>query len=269
MRRERGKFILFDLDEFGTWLNTADVSRVIITVQNHHTWLPAYRHFNPTNHFDLLQQMEHSHIERGFAEIAQNLNTFPDGTVAVCRSMDKIPAGIKGANYEAICIEHVGNFDHGGDVMAPVHRDAIVRLNAMLCRRFRIQPNANTLIYHHWWDLDSGRRTNGAGNTKSCPGTNFFGGNTVGHAETNFIPLVNQALGTVTTVQPIPVGTVLSTGRVDSDTLNVRVEPHAGGKLIKKLYKGVTVNAYEMSGIWHRIHPIEAHWVNSNYLIPA
>ncbi len=98
MKQQLGKFILFDVPEFASWLDTSSFSRVIHLLQCHHTYIPSYEHFHQTNHFDLLEAMERAHLERGFSEIAQNLTTFPDGSVAVCRSIDTIPAGIKGAN---------------------------------------------------------------------------------------------------------------------------------------------------------------------------
>src|SRR5262249_12642125 len=161
MKETQGKFILFDLAEFGAFLGSIAVSRVIQLVQNHHTFIPSYAHFNGSNHFERLRAMEAAHLERGFAEIAQNLTTFPDGTVAVCRSLDKIPAGIKGANTGGICIENLGNFDQGRDVMTAEQRATIVRVNALLCRRFNLQPNSDSIVYHHWFDLNTGERTNG------------------------------------------------------------------------------------------------------------
>ena len=41
--------------------------------------------------------MENQHKERGFAEIAQNFTTFPDGKIMGCRNINFVPAGIKGA----------------------------------------------------------------------------------------------------------------------------------------------------------------------------
>ena len=61
--------------------------------------------------------MENAHLQGGFSEIAQNLTTFPDGSVAVCRRIDTIPAGVKRANRNGICIENLGNFDAGQDTL--------------------------------------------------------------------------------------------------------------------------------------------------------
>ena len=98
--------------------------------------------------------------------------------------------------------------------MTPEHRDVIVKLNAALCLKFSLEIDTNGIVYHHWWDIvtglrcatagltsrspakagEAGQRTNSSGNVKSCPGTNFFGGNTIQACETNFIPLIRSAL---------------------------------------------------------------------------
>ncbi|MEN6321287.1 MAG: amidase [Syntrophaceae bacterium] len=266
MKKSKGKFIVFDVTEFAEWLNSIIVSRQIKRLQNHHTWKPSYSDFDNNNHFNLLEGMENAHLERGFSEIAQNLTTFPDDTVAVCRALDKIPAGIKGANTGGICIEHVGNFDKGKDIMSEGHKMVIVMLNALLCLKFNLQPNSDTIVYHHWYDLNTGERNNGEGTTKSCPGTNFFGGNKVADAETNLIPLVVNELSTEVDILPIPSEHIIFTGKVKSDNLNVRILPNAKSKIIKVLKKEVVVNAYEINGHWCRIDPQESYWVNSNFL---
>lgn len=266
MKVSQGKFILFDLMEFGNWLNSAPVNRAIRLIQNHHTYEPSYAGFN-NNHFALLKGMEDYHVkERGFSEIAQNLTTFPDGTIAVCRSLSKAPAGTKGANTGGICIENLGNFDSGKDKMTPAHRATIIKLNALLCKRFGLQPNSETIIYHHWYDLETGKRTNGTGTTKSCPGTGFFGGNKVDKAEANFIPLIAQELQGLDSREPASAGAVILTGRVRSDTLSVRTLASSRAKKIGQLDKGAVVDAYEVSNNWWRIHPRESQWVSGRFV---
>lgn len=176
-----GKFILLDLTEFDAWLEMQPIKRKITLIQQHHTYIPAYRHFNGSNHFRLCQSMEQAHKERGFAEIAQNLTTFPDGKIMVCRNLNTVPAGIKGANSTGICIENIGNFDKGKDSMTPQQHDSIVHITRSLLKRFGLTASENTVVYHHWYDLNTGKRIlkEGTGSTKICPGTAFFGGNTV------------------------------------------------------------------------------------------
>ncbi len=255
-------FTLMTVDEFATWISTQSVARKISTLQNHHTYIPNYTHFKGNNHFPMLSGMNASHLERGFDMIGQNITTFPDGMVAICRPFERIPAGIKGANTGSLCLEHVGNFDAGGDVMAAVHRQAILQVNALLARKFSITPSKETLLYHHWWDLRTGLRTDGTGSTKSCPGTAFFGGNTVAAAQANFIPEVLGAMGGTTNVPAKP----LRSAKVTADALNVRDQASIEGKVVSKLIKGTAVECYEDSGDWSRLHPTKAMWVSRRYL---
>lgn len=260
--RTKGKFILLTCEEFEAWLASASISRSIALIQNHHSWSPAYAQFSGDNHFTLLQGMENFHIrDRGFDMIAQNLTTFPDGTVAVCRPLDRIPAGIKGANQGGICIEHLGNFDSGRDSMTDPHRAAIIRVNAALCNRFCLSPSTNTIVYHHWYDQDTAKRTDGTGNTKSCPGTAFFGGNSVAAAQAGFIPLVQQyvAPGHV----PAPA---LRTAEVAVDSLNVRGGAGMQFPIMKKVHRGVMLQVYEELAGWLRIAPDRQEWVYGQYV---
>lgn len=190
--KSQGKFTLLELNEFNNWLGQKKVKRSIKIIQQHHTYKPDYSTFKGDNHFELCTSMEKSHLKRGFAEIAQNFTTFPDGKIMVCRDVDKIPAGVKGANEKGICIEHVGHFDLGGDIMSEAHKNTIIEMTRMLLLRFNLSANDQTIIYHHWYDLNTGKRISkeGTGETKTCPGSNFFGGNTIADFNTKFLPLL-------------------------------------------------------------------------------
>jgi len=192
--KEQDGFILMNRTGFDLWLESYDVVRDIELIQNHHTYIPNYSTFTGDNHFKLLSSMKRSHLKRGFSDIAQNLTTFPDGMIAICRPINTTPAGIKGANSRGICIEHVGNFDIDGDEVSEEHRKTIIWINAVLCKKLGLEINSDTIVYHHWYDLKTGKRKNGKGLTKSCPGTAFFGGNKVDDAEKNFIPLIKAEL---------------------------------------------------------------------------
>ncbi|NLW35768.1 N-acetylmuramoyl-L-alanine amidase [Syntrophorhabdus aromaticivorans] len=269
MKLKKGKFMVFDVSEFAVWLDSQQIHRYIRLVQNHHTWNPSYQHFKGDNHLALLAAMENAHIERGFSEIAQNITTFPDGTVAVCRALDKIPAGIKGANTSAVCIENLGNFDAGKDAMSAAHKDSIVQTNALLCTRFKLKADTSTIVYHHWYDLDTGEKRDGLGNTKTCPGTGFFGGNSVEDALAGFIPLVKEAIMQNGRGGAAKAKDILYKGRVSAGVLNVRDMPDLTGRVLRRLRKGVVVVVYEWKGDWGRIHPSDACWVNRSYLEEA
>jgi len=182
--KQKGQYLLFlktEKEEFKEWLFKQVITRDIFRIQQHHEYSPDYEWFNEHkgDHFALLENNRRYHIDtRGFIDIAQNLTTFPDGAIAVCRPLNVMPAGITGANRGALCIENVGNFDSGGDIMTSDQEDTIIWITALVCTRFKCSPNENTVIYHHWYD------------PKTCPGTNFFGGNTMRTAQTNFYPLV-------------------------------------------------------------------------------
>jgi uncharacterized protein YraI len=266
MKQQRGKFILFDVTDFAFWIQTFSFSRAIRLLQCHHTYIPSYKDFNNANHFELLDAMERAHLERGFSEIAQNLTTFPDGSVAVCRSIDKIPAGIKGANRNGICVENVGNFD-GLDSMTSPHRNCIIEVFALLCQRFNLSPDTDTIQYHHWWDLNTGLRTNGDGTTKSCPGKLFFlSGNSVDAAETSFIPLVAQQLLALSVAAPASVQQALYVAEVAVAPLNVRDQPSKNSMVLKQLDRGVDVSVYEERNAWCRIDPVNSSWVDGHFL---
>jgi hypothetical protein len=264
--KTQGQFTLFEtLDEFANFIGKP-VARAITSVQNHHTDEPSYDDFNGKNHFALLTGMRNFHVkERGFNDIAQNLTTFADGTIAVCRPMDTMPAGIKGANTGAICIEHVGDFDTGRDAMTAAHRECIIRMNALLSRRFKLKVDTNAFVYHHWFDLNTGKRTNGTGTTKSCPGTNFFGGNKVSDADAGFLPLIRAAVAALDGPVAIPIAVVSSPDGV----LSIRRGPAPGTDKLGELANGAVVHIHEANGIWRRIDPVEQKWVSSKFLVPG
>ena len=259
-------FSLMSTTEFAGWIKKQQVSRLINVIQIHHTWLPNYSNFNGNNHFEKLKGMKASHIARGFSDIAQNITTFPDGMIAVCRPLNEVPAGIYGHNSQGICIENLGDFDSGKDKMTDAQKEAIIQLCAQLSNKFNLIPDINTLLYHNWFDLKTGQRTNGSGNTKNCPGTVFFGGNSIPAAQQNFIPLVLKALNSIRNPVPqavisYPYGIVTSTGE-----LNIRRGPGTGYEKIGTLPPGASVQIYEEKPDWFRVSQFN-EWVSSRYLM--
>ncbi len=261
-------FTLMKPAEFGPWLKQQQVSRAVSVIQIHHTWLPNYSNFNGSNHFEKLQGMKASHLARGFSDIAQNLTIFPDGKIAVCRPLNVVPAGIYGQNSKGICIENLGDFDSGRDQMTAEHKDAILQASAHLCNKFGLLPDTNSIVYHHWFDLKTGQRTNGSGNTKSCPGTAFFGGNTVSAAQQNFIPMVSSILDSIRrSVQPPP--TPLYYGVVTS-TSNLNIRKGAGVEFDKigSLPPGASIQVYAENSGWLKIN-VGNQWVSARYVAPV
>jgi len=196
----QGQYILMTREEFRDWLFHQAFTRKISLIQQHHTWLPSYKHFYGNNHFTMLKGMETFHTTKmGWPNIAQNITTFPDGKIAVCRPFDMAPDGTIGptANSTGIAIEHIGNFDIGHDVMTVEQKETIVYLNALLCMKFGLAPNIDSITYHHWWSLKTKQRVLDnapAYDVKTCPGTGFFGGNTTQSAMKYFYPLIVQKM---------------------------------------------------------------------------
>jgi hypothetical protein len=165
-----------------------------LVIQQHHTFSPCYADFNGSNHFELQQGMKNYHISHnGWSDIGQHFSTFPDGSILSGRPLEQAPVCIKGQNTTSICLEHLGNFDSGKDDMLAEQRETIIQMTAILCRRFNIPVNTQSIVYHHWFNLSTGQRNDGSSNNKSCPGTNFFGGNKVIDCSTYFLPLILQA----------------------------------------------------------------------------
>lgn len=196
----KGQHILMTREEFKDWLLNSRISRKVNIIQQHHTWLPSYKHFNGSNHFRMLMGMENFHKRRmGWSNIAQNITTFPDGKIAISRPFNIAPDGTIGPNANAtgIAIENVGNFDKGHDAMTAEQKETIVYVTAVLSIKFGLTPSIDSITYHHWWNLRTKERVLDKGpdyNVKTCPGTGFFGGNSTSDAINNFYPLVSRKM---------------------------------------------------------------------------
>jgi hypothetical protein len=186
--KQDGKFILMNREELKTYITGLRNTKKFTSIQQHHTASPAYKDVK-NNHFQLMKSMENYHINTlKMSEIAQHFSTFPDGSICVGRPLTKDGGGFSGSqNINSITIENVGNFDI--DTMTEEQRKSIVLLNALLCSKFGIAPSTATLPYHCWVK------------NKSCPGINYFGGNTKTAAESSFIPLVKKELGELLTFE--------------------------------------------------------------------
>lgn len=254
---QQNKFFLMTKDEFKNWLEKTSFKRVVKTVQLHHTYIPNYSHFK-NNYFQLLNSMEKSQIARGFNEIGQNITIFPDGMIAICRSFEKTPAGIKGANTNSICIENIGNFDV--TEVNSIQAESIIFVVSMLCIKYKINPNTNTIIYHHWFDLNTGKRTNGDGCTKTCPGKKFFGGNTVEACNKNFIPLIINKINQLKQPQFLtPIASGIITPPLPYSTVSCLAMPQNGAKVNGILRTGAKVNIYSYTNDkkWCQVNQIQ------------
>lgn len=282
MSRRPGEFTIFrTISEFQVYVDQSTFNRKVTEIQNHHTFRPSYASFSDAkSYLPILKGMEQSHInERGWSQIGQNITTFPDGAIALCRPIDIIPAGIFGANKFGLCIEHVGFFDVGEDIMSPSHSDAIIHCNAILCRKFQLPVTTQHVVYHHWFDGNGHRFPETLVNTgkvfnqklqKTCPGTNFFGGNKISDAVKNFLPqvqaAVNRANLPATNGTPVAPKPTAVSKTVTASLLNVRAGRGTNFSVLRKLGKDNVVNVYLMLGGWSKIDPIREEWVADIYL---
>lgn len=261
-------FIEFEtLDEFKTWLSRQTIKRKITKLQIHHTAAPSYSNWSTDIALRRQNNMKSFHInDRGMSDIAQHFTIFPDGHIVTGRSLEKDPAGITGFNTNAICCEIYGNFDKGGDTMNAVQREAVIAFYGLLCEKFKITPSSSTIRYHAWYDA----KGNYLGNyiqgksTKTCPGTNFFGGNTITAFNNNFLPEIKKFItqGIVST-QP-PTQTTNYQIIVTTDLLNVRSGAGTNYKKMGCVKKGEVFTIVEVKNDWGRLKS-GAGWISLAY----
>lgn len=261
-------FTKMTITEFENWISSLRVARTVVYIQQHHTFSPDYKLFTGNNHFDLQRAMKNHHVHsNGWANIGQHFTSFPDGAILTGRSMEQSPACIFGNNANAICVEHLGNFDSGKDAMTAVHTDTIIRMTAALCKRFSVPVNADKIVYHHWFHLSTGVRNNGTGGNKSCPGTGFFGGNKVQDCERNFLPLVKRSLhgASITTVADVQQYVCVNTAK-----LNIRKKPSASSERVadrEPVLFGAVLRVYKEQNGWFKISSSKQHWVSGKFTL--
>ncbi len=184
----------FSVEEFEEYIKKSKIKRKVKIIQLHHTYSPSYRHFNGENHESLQLGMKNYHVNtNGWSDIAQHFTIFPDGKILSGRNLEKSPAGIYGANTGAICIECVGNFDEGADTMTALQKDSVVKVIKVLLEKFNLSPEGG-VTYHSWW-TSSGKEIGDyikGKSAKTCPGTAFFGGNTLSAYKKNLMPLIKS-----------------------------------------------------------------------------
>lgn len=281
MEQQSG-FTKMTIDEFETWITQQSVARNVVTIQQHHTFLPNYANFNGTNHFRMQSGMKNFHINsNNFSDIGQHFSTFPDGAIVTGRPLNKSPACIRFANSGCICIEHVGDFDAGQDEMTAAQADTAIRMTAALLDRFGLgAPDENNIVYHHWYDARGAKRF-GVEAVKSCPGTAFFGGNKLDDFNANFRPRVAAAMGAAPPPpQPLPqpappaspAGTPEMHVVVTADFLNIRTGPGSDNPKITEhgpAEHGSILRVFDTQNRWHRISNTKQHWVFSRFTRPV
>jgi hypothetical protein len=228
------QFIVMTPIEFVKWLFKQNIKRKITTIQEHHTYSPGYTHFQKKpDEIYWMKVMKRCHtLVKKWKDIAQHFSTFPNGMICVGRNLELNPAGIFNHNTGSICIENIGAFD--SEIMTEAQKNAIIIITAALCVKFNINPDINTILYHNWFDLNTGERTNGLkGIIKTCPGTKFFGGNSTKACESNFIPLVKSKIHDIKNPKVKM--------KVVASSLNVRSAPNVLSKVLGKLPKDTVI----------------------------
>jgi SH3-like domain-containing protein len=260
-------FAKMTISEFESWIAKLRIGRTILKIQQHHTYIPSYIHFSGNNHFERQLAMKNHHVnQNGWQNIGQHFTIFPDGIVMTGRSLEKSPACITNQNANSICIENFGNFDLNGDVMTTAQKGAIIAVTAALCKKFNLLVNSQSIVYHHWFRLDNGFRNNGAGGNKSCPGTNFFGGNKEQDCSANLLPLVEAKLNGVTIKTDDTA--ILKYVVVTANHLNIRTQPKAAAPKAtdrKPAIVGAILRVYGQQNNWYKISNSQSHWVSARY----
>ncbi len=259
-------FTKYTLAEFEKYINSSKTGRTVLYIQQHHTYSPSYKLFTNNNHFELQKGMKNHHVNtNGWSDIGQHFTTFPDGTIMSGRSMENSPACIYGNNANAICIEHLGNFDEGADAMTLAQKEVIVKMTAILCKKFSVPVSSNRIVYHHWFNLSTGERNNGTKNNKSCPGTHFFGGNKVADCEAKFLPLVQKEVAKMTA---LAAATNTEYRIVTTNFLNVRKGPSTSHDKVSDrdpISLGAVVRVFDEKDGWLKISSSSAHWISGKY----
>ena len=272
MSESRYGFTKMNVNEFKSWIQKQG-NYNYNGIQIHHTYSPSYANFykaNGTHEDELTRQrnMQSYHVNtNGWDDIAQHFTIFPNGAIVTGRSLSNTTAiGIRGWNYNKICIEIYGNFDKGGDVMTNEQKQAVIAVYGELCKKFNITPSVSTLRCHAWFtsggtylgDYSSSR------SAKTCPGTNFMGfGNTREAIEKNFIPLVKNYISNGSSSNSSAVATNYVV-KINTDSLNIRKGPGATYSIVGELGRGEAYTIVQTQNGWGKLKS-GVGWINLAY----
>ena len=272
MSESRYGFTKMNVNEFKSWIQKQG-NYNYNGIQIHHTYSPSYANFykaNGTHEDELTRQrnMQSYHVNtNGWDDIAQHFTIFPNGAIVTGRSLSNTTAiGIRGWNYNKICIEIYGNFDKGGDVMTNEQKQAVIAVYGELCKKFNITPSVSTLRCHAWFtsggtylgDYSSSR------SAKTCPGTNFMGfGNTREAIEKNFIPLVKNYISNGASSNSSAVATNYVV-KINTDSLNIRKGPGVSYSIVGELGRGEAYTIVQTQNGWGKLKS-GVGWINLAY----
>lgn len=262
-------FKILPLEQFSDWIKDTRISRVIDTIQVHHSIVPNYGHFDSKNHMKLMMLMDMQDRQRGASGIGQQITIFPDGKIGLGREFDENPNGISKDNSTDVCIKCIGNFDMDSDNMTAEQKNSIITTLALLCKKFNIEPSTDTIVYPFWFHLATGKRDNGGPGTshKSSPGNNFFGGNKVEEADAILIPYVKKKLSKLDfPVEQIAKHDTTAKAVVTADSIRVRNSAHPTAETIDFLQRATKVSIYEEKDGWYLIDTVEPRWISTRFV---
>lgn len=135
MTQTRNFPLITSLEDFRKFLiqKKATMTRTINHLQYHCTWRPTLSgYLNSKDKEQVIRSMwvYHTQTEK-WSDIGQNFTFSPDG-IWVCRDLNTTPAGILNHNYGGICVEMIGDFDKGREVMSPEYEKFIISAFAIL-----------------------------------------------------------------------------------------------------------------------------------------
>ena len=280
MKTQGNITLLEKTSEISTWLKKQSVTRKITKLQVHHTGLPSYEtwektdkkvftnpYFGRANSLDSYAKKTWNSKSANGSYQAQHFVVFPDGKITTGRSLNSNPIGITGWNTGAICVEIYGNFDKGQDTMTSAQKKAVIALFGELCKRFDLTPSASTIRYHAWFtsggtylgDYKAGQ------SRKTCPGTNFFGGNTMSKFKANFLPEIKKYINGVTEEKKEEVVEFKKyIARATTDNLNCRKGAGTSYDVVQQINKGDVFTVVAESGNW--VKSASGYWVSKSYI---
>lgn len=284
MKTQGNITLLEKTSEISTWLKKQSVTRKITKLQVHHTGLPSYEtwektdkkvftnpYFGRANSLDSYAKKTWNSKSANGSYQAQHFVVFPDGKITTGRSLNSNPIGITGWNTGAICVEIYGNFDKGQDTMTSAQKKAVIALFGELCKRFDLTPSASTIRYHAWFtsggtylgDYKAGQ------SRKTCPGTNFFGGNTMSAFKKNFLPEIKKYINGETKKDETKKEENTTEfkkyiARATTNDLNCRKGAGTSYDIIQQINKGDVFTVVAESGNW--VKSASGYWVSKSYI---
>lgn len=256
--KQKGNFLVVNCQEFKEWLTKQNVQRKITTIEHHHTWKPDYKDFakKPDEMYWIKSIDTYARVNMGWknGNPAQFM-TFPNGMIGIARSLEFEGAGIAYNGKTNITIENLGNFDT--EIMTQEQKDTIVFLTKTLVQKFNIPINSDGIVYHSWFNLQTGVKDNIGGKKKfdgvlykTCPSFNFFGGNTYEAMQKNLFPLLKD-IGSDDIV--VDKSYIQKKQIVVNKALNVRLEPNTNKSPVGTLKADEVVTITGEAGKWYRI----------------